>query len=130
MVFVALIILDGNSQVCFHKPMPTKSKAETTVRACGQTPVINDFTITRHPNILNELRGQNSREKICQKCQQKKTHGFEFFEPMFKSKKKAVPKIDKAQVWIFVCDDCLAAAEKDSRKDYEKAQEILKEINK
>ena len=92
--------------------------------------MINDFTITRHPNILNELRGQDTREKICQKCQQKKTHGFEFFEPMFKSKKKAVPKIDKAQVWIFVCDDCLATAEKDTRKDYKKAQEILKEINK
>ena len=88
----------------------------------------NDFTITRHPNILNELRGQNMQEKTCQKCEQKMTHGFEFFKPMFKSKRKAVPKIDKPELWIFVCDDCLAAAKRGARNDDKKTQEIWNEI--
>jgi len=90
----------------------------------------NDFIITRHPNILNKLRGQDMQEKTCQKCRQKKIHGFEFFEPMFKSKREAVPKIDKPEIWFFVCDDCLANTEKKARKDYRKAIKLLKNIKK
>ena len=30
--FVPVIILDRNSQICFHKTMPRKTKAKSTVR--------------------------------------------------------------------------------------------------